>query len=348
MTRSQWWHREAHDVRRPILIARNAVASAIRAYFANEDFIEINASALQVSPGNETHIHAFPVAMNRLDGTSFTRYLHTSPEFAMKKLLAAGETKIFCMGHVFRDREQGPLHAPEFTMLEWYRAGANYHRIIEDCLKILELALAASQSQAFRYRLQSADLKADVRMVTVAKAFSQYADIDLLATCLDDATASRDALAQAAMRAGLTVREADGWSDIFSRLMVAVIEPKLAAEGVCVLHQYPRSEAALAALNSEDPRLADRFELYVCGVELANGFRELTDAGEQRRRFEAAMAEKHRLYGERYPIDEDFLAALAAMPEASGVALGFDRLVMLATGAPSIDHVLWTPSNLEV
>jgi lysyl-tRNA synthetase class 2 len=341
--RSQWWHRDVHAGRRPVLIVRNAIASAIRSYFADEDFIEIDAAALQFSPGNETHIHAFPVALNRLDGASLLRYLHTSPEFAMKKLLAAGETKIFSMSHVFRDRERGPLHAPEFTMLEWYRAGVNYRRIIEDCLKILELALKASQSQAFRYRLQSADLNAEARMITLAEAFSRYADIDLLATCLDDAVASRDALARAAMRAGLTVREADGWSDIFSRLMVALIEPKLALEGVCVLHQYPRSEAALAALNSEDARLADRFELYVCGVELANGFRELTDAAEQRRRFEASMEEKQRLYGERYPIDEEFLAALPAMPEASGVALGFDRLVMLATGAPSIDHVLWTP-----
>jgi lysyl-tRNA synthetase class 2 len=343
LTQSQWWHRDVHGARRPILIARNAIASAIRTYFADDGFIEIDAAALQVSPGNETHIHAFPVVLNRLDGTALTRYLHTSPEFAMKKLLAAGETKIFSMGHVFRDREHGPLHAPEFTMLEWYRAGTSYRRIIDDCLKVLELALAASQAQSFRYRLHAADLNRQARMLTVAEAFSQYAGIDLLATCVDDASASREALAQSARRAGLTVRESDGWSDIFSRLMVALIEPRLAAEGVCVLHQYPRSEAALAALNSDDPRIADRFELYVCGVELANGFRELTDAAEQRRRFEAAMEEKHRLYGERYPIDEDFLAALPAMPEASGVALGFDRLVMLATGAPSVHQVSWTP-----
>jgi lysyl-tRNA synthetase class 2 len=180
-------------------------------------------------------------------------------------------------------------------------------------------------------------------VITVADAFRRFAGIDLLATCSPEASTNRESLAAAARAKGLTVRNGDGWSDIFSRLLVSLIEPQLAKEGVCILHQYPRSEAALAAVNRDDVRVADRFELYACGVELANGFRELTDAVEQRRRFEAEMEEKQRVYGERYPIDEEFLEALALMPEASGVALGFDRLVMLATGAPSISQVLWTP-----
>jgi lysyl-tRNA synthetase class 2 len=326
-----------------LLLARNALAAAVRSYFADEGFIEIDTAAMQISPGNEAHIHAFLLDLHRPDGGNEPRYLHTSPEFAMKKLLAAGEEKIFSLGHVYRDREAGPLHAAEFTMLEWYRTGDTYERIIDDSLQIVKLAAEIAGAEVLRYRQCTADPMAEAAAITLAEAFRRFAGIDLLATCASDGSTDRDALAAAARAKGLTIRDGDGWSAIFSRLLVSLIEPQLAREGICVLHRYPRSEAALAAANRNDPRVADRFELYVCGVELANGFRELTDAAEQRRRFEAEMEEKQRIYGERYPIDEDLLEALAIMPAASGVALGFDRLVMLATGAPSINHVIWTP-----
>jgi elongation factor P--(R)-beta-lysine ligase len=343
LTQSKWWHPDKHRHRRPLLLARNTLASAVRSHFADGGFIEIDAAAIQISPGNEAHIHAFPLDLHRPHGSAELRYLHTSPEFAMKKLLAAGESKIFSLGHVYRDREAGPLHAAEFTMLEWYRAGDTYEQIIDDTLRILRLATETAGAKAVHYRQSTADPMAEPRVISLAEAFRRFADIDLLSTCASDGSTDRESLAAAARAKGLTIRDGDAWSDIFSRLLVSLIEPQLAREGVCILHQYPRSEAALAAANRDDPRVADRFELYVCGVELANGFRELTDAAEQRRRFEAEMEEKQRIYGERYPIDEEFLEALAVMPEASGVALGFDRLVMLATGAPSIDHVIWTP-----
>jgi elongation factor P--(R)-beta-lysine ligase len=346
LTQSKWWHGDLHRDRRPLLLTRNAVATATRSYFGEQGFIEVDAAAMQISPGNEAHIHAFSLALRKPDGTAQPRYLHTSPEFAMKKLLAAGESKIFSLGHVYRDREAGPLHAAEFTMLEWYRVGESYERIIDDCLHILELAAGTAGAGALRYRECTADLQRVPVRLSIAEAFERFAGIDLLSTCNPDGSTEREALATAARGKGLTVRDGDGWSDIFSRLLVSLIEPQLAREGICVLHQYPRSEAALAAVNIRDSRVADRFELYVCGVELANGFRELTDAVEQRRRFEAEMDEKRRIYGERYPLDEEFLEALAVMPQASGVALGFDRLVMLATGAPSIHHVLWTPESL--
>jgi elongation factor P--(R)-beta-lysine ligase len=345
LTHSKWWQPDLHRHRRPLLLARNALASSVRSYFAENGFIEVDTAAIQTSPGNEAHIHAFSLILRGPDGTPESRYLHTSPEFAMKKLLAAGETRIFSLGHVYRDREAGPLHAPEFTMLEWYRAGDSYQQIIEDSLQILRLAAHTAGANALRYRQCTADPAAEPAMVTVADAFRRFADIDLLSTYGPDGSADRDALAAAARSKGMTIRAGDGWSDIFSRLLVSLVEPQLAKEGVCILHQYPRSEAALAAVNRTDFRLADRFELYACGVELANGFRELTDPVEQRQRFEAEMEEKQRIYDERYPIDDEFLEALALMPEASGVALGFDRLVMLATGAPTINHVLWTPQE---
>ena len=339
---SPWWNHGRHSDRRPFLLARNRIKSAFRRHFERQDFTEVECAALQVSPGNETHLHAFASdAINR-DGSTTRYYLHTSPEFACKKLLAAGERKIFDFARVFRNREHAPVNVPEFTMLEWYRAGENYDAVIADCIALLRLAAATVETEGLTYRGHRVAANAEPERLTVAESFQRYAGIDLLAT-LDADTANRDALAREAARAGVTVAGDDTWSDIFSRILSERIEPKLGLERPAILDEYPRVEAALARACKHDPRVAERFELYVCGVELANGFGELTDPVEQRRRFEHEMQEKQRIYGERYPIDEDFLAALAHMPAASGVALGFDRLVMLATGAPSIEHVLWTP-----
>jgi len=293
---------------------------------------------LQVSPGNEAHLHAFATELIGPDATRSRLYLHTSPEFACKKLLAAGERRLFTFARVFRNREHGALHAPEFTMLEWYRAHESYAALMRDCAEVLAVTADAAQTKAFAFRNRTADPFATIEKVTVAEAFLRFANIDLLAT-LDE----RDALAAAARGRGIRVADDDTWSDIFSRILVERIEPHLGIGRATILDEYPTVEAALARPSAHDRRVAERFELYMCGVEIANAFGELTDAAEQRRRFEAEMAEKQRVHGERYPIDEDFLAALAQMPPASGIALGFDRLVMLATGAPRIDQVQWTP-----
>ena len=179
--------------------------------------------------------------------------------------------------------------------------------------------------------------------LTVAEAFEKFARIDLLAT-LPDGKPDRALFAHAAQSAGIRIAADDRWGDIFSRVLVERIEGNLGIGRPTVLDEYPAEQAALARTSRKNPRVAERFELYVCGVEVANGFAELTDAAEQRLRLEREMAEKERIHGERYPLDEDFLAALAAMPEASGIALGLDRLVMLATGAARIDQVLWVPT----
>ena len=339
-----WWRAYIHAGRRPRLIARNAVKKALRGWFEGEGFIEVEAAALQVSPGNEAHLHAFATDMIDIDGAATRLYLHTSPEFACKKLLAAGEAKIFDFARVWRNRERGPLHHPEFTLLEWYRAGAPYEILIEDCTALLALAAKATGCTAFAYRGRTADPSAEPERLTVAEAFHRFVQIDLLATLSEHGEGDRHALAAAAAAsAGVRVADDDTWTDVFSRVMVERIEPNLGIGRATVLYEYPACEAALARLSPRDPRVAERFELYACGVELANAFAELTDPVEQRRRFEAEMAEKARVYGERYPIDEDFLAALAAMPPACGCALGFDRLAMLATGAARIEQVLWTP-----
>ncbi len=339
----QWWRPEVHEGRRAGLLARNRIRNAIGGWLAARDFVEVDPAALQVSPGNEAHLHGFSTTAIGNDGAGRAMYLHTSPEFAMKKLLAAGERRIAAFSHVWRNRERGPLHSPEFMMLEWYRVGEEYAVLMEDVAAFARLAAEASGSRMLRFRDRSCDPALPFDRVSVAEAFAAHAGIDLLATIRDDGTTDTPALRTAMAAAGIKAGWDDTWSDMLSRVLVERVEPHLGHGRLTVLDRYPAAEAALARRCPDDPRVAERFEVYACGVELANGFGELTAPDEQRRRFEAEMDEKARVYGERYPIDEDFLAALALMPPASGIAMGFDRLVMLATGAPTIDHILWTP-----
>lgn len=338
--RSKWWHPGRHADRRPLLLARGRIKAAMRAWFEERGFIEVDPGILQISPGNETHLHAFATTLVNPAGKRQPLYLHTSPEFACKKLLAAGERRIFTFAPVFRNRERGALHHPEFTMLEWYRAGEPYEQTMEDCLALLRVAADAAGRQQLTWRDRHVPAYADAEVLTVAEAFSRFAGINLLPPAEGQ---ERPSLAAAAARAGIRTAPDDTGSDVFSRVIVEKIEPQLGRDRPAFLIEYPAEEAALARRKPADPRVAERFELYVAGVELANGFGELTDPMEQRRRLEAQMEEKKRIYGERYPIDEDFLSALAKMPPAAGVALGFDRLVMMATGAQRIDQVLWTP-----
>lgn len=338
---SPWWRPDIHADRRSLLLARGAIKRAVRGWFEGQGFVEVDPAALQISPGNETHLHAF--ATERI-GTDLQRdafYLHTSPEFAMKKLLTAGEEKIFAFAPVFRNRESGPLHASEFTMLEWYRAGAPYEQLWDDCAAILRIAASVTRRMTWSWRGKTCDVGIDAERLTLEQAFARDAAIALRAASAGGG--DRDVLAQSAHEAGIRIAVDDTWSDIFSRVLVEKIEPLLGAGRPTILYEYPTTEAALARPSPRDREVAERFELYVCGVELANGFGELTDAGTQRDRFNAWMDEKERIYGERYPIDEDFLSALEQMPPASGCALGFDRLVMLATGAERLDQVIWTP-----
>lgn len=341
-----WWQPHRHADRRPLLLARNRIQQGLRLWLAGQGFTEVDPVALQVSPGNEAHLHGFATEAIGNDGQGRRMYLHTSPEFAMKKLLAAGETRIAAFAHVWRNRERGVLHSPEFTMLEWYRAGEGYEVLMQDCAAMLRLAAEAAGSRMLRFRDASCDPFAEPERLSVAEAFQRFAGVDLLATVDAAGEPSAERLRAQMQAAGLKAAADDTWSDMLSRVLVEKVEPHLGHGRATILDRYPVAEAALARPASDDPRVAERFELYACGVELANGFGELTNPAEQRRRFGLEMDEKARVYGERYPLDEDFLAALAQMPAASGIALGFDRLVMLATAAPRIDDVIWAPVAL--
>ena len=339
------WNPEMFARRRPHLAVRGRVLGAMRRFFEERAFVEVDTPALQVSPGMEPHLQAFATDLQGPHPDDRCRlYLHTSPEFAMKKLLVAGVPRLYQLAHVFRNGERSGTHSPEFSMLEWYRAGEGYRALIADCEELVRASAEAAGRQRFVFRDMECDPFQPWRVLTVQDAFLEYAGIDLLATF--DGTHDPDPapLAAVAERAGIRPHDGDRWEDIVFRVMFDRIEPHLGAGVPCVLTDYPVCMAALSRPKAEDPRLAERFELYACGLELANAFGELTDAAAQRARFEADMDLKQRLYGERFPVDEDFLAALEhGMPESSGIAMGFDRLVMLCSGAESIEDVLWLP-----
>ncbi|MBM3571982.1 MAG: EF-P lysine aminoacylase GenX [Alphaproteobacteria bacterium] len=340
-----WWRPDRYAARQPFLDARQRIVAALRNLFGARGFAEVDTPALQISPGLEPHLKAFATQLESPGGTHWPLYLHTSPEFTMKKLLVAGLPRIYQLARVFRNGERSATHHPEFCMLEWYRAEAGYRSIMGDCEELLRVALAATGGMdGFRWQGRRANPFGPWEYLSVADAFHHHAGINLLATIGDPHMPAPHAFAAAAERIGISPHAGDSWEDIFFRVFLDRIEPKLGVGQPTILYDYPVSMAALARPKPEDPRLAERFELYVCGMELANAFGELTDAEVQRRRFIADMDKKQALYGTRYPIDEDFLSALAhGMPESAGIALGVDRLVMLCTGAEHIEQVIWAP-----
>jgi elongation factor P--(R)-beta-lysine ligase len=341
----QWWRPDRFAARRGRLDARARILGAVRSFFAARGYVEVDTPALQLSPGLEPHLRAFRTELHDpRDGRAAERYLHTSPEFAMKKLLVAGMPRIWQLAHVFRDAERSATHHPEFSMLEWYRVGASYRDLMAECTALVGACQEAAGAEALAWRGRTADARSPWQRISVAAAFREICGIDLLATTPDPAAPDVELLAAAARQIGMAAHPGDDWEALYFRIFLERIEPLLGIGAPTILYDYPLSMAALSRRNLEDPRVAERFEVYVCGLELANAFGELTDAHEQRRRFVADQAKKRALYGETYPIDEDFLAALEhGLPECAGIALGFDRLVMLAIGAEEIEEVLWAP-----
>jgi elongation factor P--(R)-beta-lysine ligase len=344
-TMQEWWRPDRFALRRAMLDKRAQILAAVRSFFAERGFVEVDTPALQVSPGLEPHLRAFATEFHDPQhGHAARRYLHTSPEFAMKKLLVAGMPQIWQLAHVFRDGERSATHHPEFSMLEWYRVGASYRDLMEECAALVRACQHAAGARALRWRGHTADATGEWRRISVAEAFQEHCGLDLLATASDPLHPDTDRLAAAASVIGIARHPGDDWETLFFRIFLDRIEPRLGRGVPTILYDYPLSMGALARRHPGDPRLAERFEVYICGLELANAFGELTDATEQRARFLADVARKRQLYSQTYPIDQDFLDALKhGLPACAGIALGFDRLVMLATGAEDIEQVLWAP-----
>jgi len=341
----EWWRPDRFAARRVRLDKRGRILGAVRSFFAASGYVEVDTPALQVSPGLELHLRAFKTLLHDpRDGRTAERYLHTSPEFAMKKLLVAGMPRIWQLAHVFRDGEHGMTHHPEFAMLEWYRVDASYEDLMDECAALVGICQDAAGTPALVWRGETADAQRPWQRLSVADAFQQHCGIDLLATAPDPLAPDLERLTAAACHLGISPHPGDDWEALYFRIFLERIEPVLGVGTPTILYDYPLSMAALSRRKPSDPRLAERFEVYVCGLELANAFGELTDPAEQRRRFVADQAKKRAVYGEIYPIDGEFLAALDhGLPPCAGIALGFDRLVMLATGAEDIEDVLWAP-----
>jgi lysyl-tRNA synthetase class 2 len=343
MTGKESWRPSQFARRRPALDVRVKVLRAVRAFFDEAGFTEVETPCLQVSPGLEPHLKAFATQLESPWGEAPSRlYLHTSPEFAMKKLLVAGMERIFQLARVFRNGERSATHSPEFTMLEWYRAGGTIGDMMDDTEALVRACAKAGGASHLMHGPLRCDPFAAWERLSVADAFQTHCGIDVLATAPDPWKPDAQALKQEARRIGVGVTDSDQWDDVFFKILLDRIEPHLGHGRPTILHSYPVSMAALARPSPNDPRVAERFEAYACGIELCNAFGELTDAAEQERRFVADMDLKERLYGERYPIDQDFLDALASgMPDSAGNALGLDRLVMMIAGVESIEETLW-------
>jgi lysyl-tRNA synthetase class 2 len=341
----EWWRPDCFALRRGRIERRGRILGAVRSFFAERGFVEVDTPALQVSPGLEPHLQAFKTELrDPRDGGVAPRYLHTSPEFAMKKLLVAGMPRVWQLAHVFRNGERSSTHHPEFSMLEWYRAGATYRDLMDECAALIRACQEAAGAEALSWRGRTSDASREWLRISVPGAFRDRCGIDLLATAPDPEKPDTGRLAAAASGIGIAPHPGDDWEALFFRIFLERIEPHLGLGAPTILYDYPLSMAALSRRSADDPRLAERFEVYICGLELANAFGELTDPAEQRARFIADQARKRALYGATYPIDEGFLAALEhGLPDCAGIALGFDRLVMLATGADDIEEVLWAP-----
>ena len=326
--------------RRKNLLRRGKIIQGIRQYFLREGFVEVETPYLVPSPGMEPHLVALEVTIEPSAGEKKKMYLHTSPEYGMKKLLAQGWDKIFQICRVFRDEEPSDTHQVEFTMLEWYRTQADYRKIMEDCEGLIHsLSRVVLGGAELTYQGKKINLSPPVERLSVFQAMQLYGGVDIEKNC--DGTS----LLEEARSRGYRFESGGVYSfdEVFFKIFLEAVEPRLGNPRPTILYDYPASMAALARLKSENPLRAERFELYVAGLELANAFSELVDAVEQKKRFESEQRLRAVLGKPLYPIDRELLESLSRLPPSAGIALGVDRLVMLFCDAPRIHEVLTFP-----
>ena len=326
---------------------RFLVLKLIREFFNRQGFIEADAPLIVKLPDQEPNLSPMKIKVHNERGEEFKGYLHTSPEYAMKKMLAVGFDKIFYLGKCFRDYESfGGLHNPEFTMLEWYRAGVDFYKIMEDVENLVNSVL---QSLKNNYQLPmptgrqaitnfQTNSKFKFQKIQMRELWKRFVEVNL------DDYLNKEKMLELCRRLGFNPEEDESYEELFYRIFLNKIEPKLKNLGAVIVYHYPAKMAALARLSPIDKRYAERFEVYVDGLELANAFSELTDADEQRLRLKAEQAERKRLGKDVYEIDEEFIEAVKIIPESAGIALGVDRLLMVLTGCENIEDVITLPT----
>jgi lysyl-tRNA synthetase class 2 len=326
--------------RRDNLIRRGRIIQGIRQFFLAQEFTEIETPILVSSPGMEPHLSALELYCTLPEGSRIKKYLHTSPEYGMKKLLGGGWEKIFQICRVFRDGEISRSHQIEFTMLEWYRTHADYGKIMEDCEGLIHsLAIKVMGTEEGSYGGAKVDFSPPFERLSVSQAMRIYGGVDI------EKNADGPSLLDEARARGYYFdrRGTYSFDEVFFKIFLEAVEPRLGFPKPVLLYDYPASMAALARLKPGQPLWAERFELYVAGLELGNAFSELNDAHEQRRRFEEEQRQRAKLGKPVYPVDEELLASLARMPPSAGIALGVDRLVMIFCDAQNIQEVLAFP-----
>ena len=302
--------------------------TGIRAFFAERDVLEVDTPAMSVAGSTDPNLHSFTVRSNLPHRAAESRYLHTSPEFPMKRLLAAGSGSIYQICKVFRDGELGRLHNPEFTMVEWYRVGFGYHELMDEVATLATELLDGKRTLGPIEKLTYRDVYVRACGIDPHGARTQH---------FIDAAEAHGIIAT-----GIAVDDHDTWRDL---LLTRLVEPQLGRDRLAFVYDFPAEAAALARVRPGEPPLAERFELYLDGVELANGFQELTDMNEQRQRFERDCRARLQRGLPAVPIDEHLVAALThGLPACSGVALGFDRLVMLAAGVTTVAQAMAFPA----
>ncbi|MDP2691607.1 MAG: EF-P lysine aminoacylase EpmA [Candidatus Gracilibacteria bacterium] len=328
-------------------VQRARILDLMREWFRGQGFLEVETPLMVKHPGMEPHLNLFSSEFVSEDGKyRDRRYLHTSPEYAMKKLLGAGFEKIFQLTKVFRNGEDGGAHNPEFTMVEWYRANADYMDVMKDTevmVRWISSQLAVGSWQ--NYENSNCELhtvycklfQKNWERLSVREAFQRYAEMNL------DELRDVETLKAAVLKKGYELNAEYSWDDLFFLVFLNEVEPKLGHERPVFLYDYPATQAALAKRKDDDPFWAERFELYINGVELCNAFTELVDPVEQRFRLEEEWQLREEMGKETYDLDESFIEALETMPPSGGNALGIDRLVMVLLGMKSIEEVLLFP-----
>ncbi len=311
---------------------RFAIIRLIREFFWSKGFCEVETPLIVRLPGQEPYLSPMPIVIHNEQGKIFNGYLHTSPEYTMKKMLASGFNRIFSLTKCFRDYESfGGTHNPEFTMIEWYKTGADMFDLMHDTEKLILF---------IQKRLP--DLQSPVsslQRLSMHDLWKQLISIDL------DDYLTTDSMRQLCKNYGFNTKEDEPFEDLFYRIFLNKIEKKLEKMGFIAIYDYPAQMAALAKLSEKDSRYAQRVEIYINGMELANGFSELTNPDEQRIRFEIEQKQRKKLKKNIYQIDEDFIEAVGTMPSSAGIALGVDRLVQILTGCKDINNVLVLPAS---